>query len=449
MKTHETGIGARRAVQPREGSMKLCMGRCALMLAAGLLLLGADARAADDQPWTLDANNWQEGKDLLPDPVVKHLQKGEYWFKVVPVDPQKFHHNYSKAFWDATESNEGKYDLDEKTCGLKDKKTDKIPDFVFGEPFPRIDKDDPKAGCKIAWNFQLAGAMGGGGGATFTLNGVDTGGQFRRIKAFIHSRGYQGRHFGPLKDNPENLAGEAIGGALEPVDVEGVSTLTKRYWNWDGQDALWAYVPSTRRARRVNAASRSDPVAGLDIFSDDLNCYAGKVEYYQWKLVGEQTILAPLLQPYPFPMKSVSPTRQIIETPYMTAGYEKAGSKGAPWWIQENLVFVPRQVWVVEGQSTDPYYNFGKVIMYFDKEMYRIYWKTVHNRAGEYFYTAMCGYHFVKNDETFSAVFPNLVVGVNDKTNRAALGGRYQSSFLEQNWDPSYFSLRTLTHMTD
>ena len=429
--------------------MKLCMRRCAVMLAAGMLLVGAGTRAADDQPWTLDANNWQEGKDLLPDPVVKHLQKGEYWFKVVPVDPAKFHHNFSKAFWDATESNDGKFDLDEKTCGLKDKKTDKIPDFVFGQPFPKIDKNDPKAGCKIAWNFQLTGAMGGGGGATFTLNGVDSGGQFRRIKAFIHTRGYQGRHFGPLKDNPENLAGEGIGGALEPVDVEGVSTLTKRYWNWDGQDALWAYVPSTRRARRVNAASRSDPVAGLDIFADDLNCYAGKVEYYQWKLVGEQTILAPLLQPYPFAMKSVSPTRQIIETPYMTAGYEKAGSKGAPWWIQENLVFVPRQVWVVEGQSTDPYYNFGKVIMYFDKEMYRIYWKLVHNRAGEYFYTAMCGYHFVKNDETFSAVFPNLVVGVNDKTNRSALGGRYQSSFLEQNWDPSYFSLRTLTHMTD
>jgi len=419
---------------------------CMIALAA---FLAPVARAADDQPWTLDANNWQEGKDLLPDPVVKHLQKGEYWFKVVPVDPAKFHQNYSKVFWDATEANAGKYDLDEKTCGLKDKSTNKIPDFVFGQPFPQIDKNDPKAGCKIAWNFRMTGAMGGGGGATFTLNGVDSGGQFRRIKAFIHSRGYQGRHFGPLKDNPENLAGEGIGGALEPVDVEGVSTLTKRYWNWDGQDALWAYVPSTRRARRVNAASRSDPVAGLDIFADDLDCYAGKVEYYQWKLVGEKTILAPLLQPYPFHMKSVSATRQMIDTPYMTAGYEKPGSKGAPWWIQENLVFVPRQVWVVEGQSTDPYYNFGKVIMYFDKEMYRIYWKLVHNRAGEYFYTAMCGYHFVKNDETFSAVFPNLVVGVNDKTNRAAIGGRYQSSFLEQNWDPSYFSLRTLTHMTD
>jgi hypothetical protein len=422
----------------------------ALALAGALAVSAPRADAADkNEDWVLDANNWQEGKDLLPEPVLKRLQKGEYWFKVVAVDPEKFHKNYSQTFWDATAANDGKYELDEKACGLKDKATGKIPEFVFGLPFPKFDKSDPKAGCKIAWNFSLAGAQGGGGGATFTLNGIDTGGQFRRIKAFIHTQGFQGRHFGQIKNNPENLAGHAIAAALEPLDVEGVSTLTKRYWDWESQDAIWAFVPSTRRARRVNAASRSDPVGGLDIFADDLNCYAGKVEYYEWKLVGEKSILAPLLQPYPFQSKSVSATRQTVETPYMAAGYEKAGSKGAPWWIQENLVFVPREVWVVEGQSSDPYYNFGKVIMYFDKEMFRIYWKQVHNRAGEYFYTAMCGYHFVKNDEKFSSVFPNLVVGVNDKTNRAALGGRYQSSFLEQNWDPTYFTLRTITHMTD
>jgi hypothetical protein len=133
----------------------------------------------------------------------------------------------------------------------------------------------------------------------------------------------------------------------------------------------------------------------------------------------------------------------------VSAGYEKPGSKGAPWWPQENLVFVPRPVWIVEGQSSDPYYNFGKVIMYFDQELYRIYWKLVHNRAGEYFYTATCGYHFVKNDESFSASFPSMVIGTNDKSNRAALGGRYQTSFIERKWDPKYFSIRTLTRMTD
>jgi hypothetical protein len=424
-----------------------------LALGTALLLSAApQARAAsDDQPWVLDANNWQEGKDLLPDPVLKRLKDGQYWFKVVPVDPVKFKDNYSKKFWDATAANEGKYDLDQKTCGIKDKSTGKIPDFIVGLPFPKIDKSDPQAACKIAQNFAFAGSQGGGGGATFTLNGVDTNGEFRRVKAFIHAMGYQGRLDGKIEQNPENLAGQALAGAIEPKDVEGVSTLTKRYWDWESQDSIWAYVPSTRRARRINAATRSDPVAGLDIFGDDLNCYAGKIEYYQWKLVGEGSILAPVIQPTPFSMRPSkdSKTRFDVTTPYASAGYEKPGSKGAPWWLQDNVVFVPRQVWIVEGESTDPYYNFGKVIMYFDKDIYRIYWKLVHNRAGEYFYTAACGYHFVKSGEDFSTVSPNFVIGVNDKTNRAALGGRYQSSFIERNWDPNYFSLKTLTHMTD
>jgi len=419
-------------------------------LAVALVLGTAPAIAADDAPWILDGNNWQEGKDLLPEPVLKRLEAGEYWFKVVPIDPAAYRNNYARKFWDATAANEGKYDLDEKTCGVRDKATGKIPDFLVGLPFPKVDKSDPLAACKIAQNFNFAGAQGGGGGATFSLNGVDSNGQFRRVKAFLHAMGYQGRLDGQIKDNPDNLAGQAVGAAIEPIDVEGVSTLTKRYWDWESQDAIWAYVPSTRRARRVNAASRSDPVAGLDIFSDDLNCYAGKIEYYKWKLVGEGQILAPVLRPQPFPFSPTSsPSRFTVELPYMTAGFEKPGSKGAPWWIQENLVFVPRPVWIIEGQSEDPYYNFGKVVMYFDKEIYRIYWKMVHNRAGEYFYTAACGYHFVKNDEQYSAVYPNLVIGVNDKTNRAALGGRYQMSFVERNWDPNYFSLRTLTRLTD
>ena len=77
------------------------------------------AAAADDQPWVLDANNWQEGKDLLPEPVLKRLKDGQYWFKVVPVDPAKFKENYSKKFWDLTEANEGKYDLDAKRAASR------------------------------------------------------------------------------------------------------------------------------------------------------------------------------------------------------------------------------------------------------------------------------------------------------------------------------------------
>lgn len=413
----------------------------------------ATARAADQngkpKTWILDSNNWQQAKDLLPPQVLERVKNGDYWFRVMEVDPEKLKRNYSQAFWDASEANAGKYDVDPETCGLKDKKTGKMPDFWFGYPFPHIDPKDPFAACKMAWNFTSANAMGEGQGATFTLNGIDTNGEFKRIKLWLHINSFVGRHGGPI-DNPENLRFVSMSNVLEPQDVDGVGGLNKRKNDWISQDQAWFYVPATRRVRRVNAATRSDPVAGLDIFADDLNCYGGKVEYYKWKLVGEQNILAPVLSPEPFLQKPVTDTRFDVEIPYFKAVYETPGAKGVPWLVVENLVLIPRPVWILEGQSEDPYYNFGKVIMYMDKELYRIWWKLVHNRAGEYFYNAMCAYHWSRNaDGSFTAVTPNMVVGVNDKVNRACLAGRYSSQFIERNFPRDYFTLRHLTHMSD
>jgi hypothetical protein len=282
------------------------------------------------------------------------------------------------------------------------------------------------------------------------LNGIDTGGEFKRIKLWLHGNFFLGRHGGPI-ENPESLRVTSLSNVLEPQDIDGVGGLTKTKNDWTSQDQAWFYVPATRRVRKVNAATRSDPVAGLDIFADDVNCYSGKVEYYKWKLIGEQNILAPVLRPEPFAQQPTkSPTRFNVDIPYFKGAYETPGAKGVPWLIVDNLFLVPRPVWVLEGESEDPYYNFGKVIMYMDKDMYRIYWKLVHNRAGEYFYNAMCAYHWSRSqDGAFSAVTQNMVVGVNDKTNRAALGGRYSSQFIERNFPRDYFSLRTLTKMAD
>jgi hypothetical protein len=428
------------------------------LLAAALVVLATGAgtggvAAAEEngkkESWILDSNNWQQAKDLLPEVVLNRVKAGEYWFRVQEVDPEKLKQNYSKKFWEASESNAGKYDVDPETCGLKDKSTGKIPEFWFGYPFPKVDPKDPHAACKMAWNFDAANAMGEGQGATFTLNGIDPSGEFKRIKLWLHVNSFTGRHSGPM-DNPEDLRTVAMSNVLEPQDVDGVGGLTKRKNDWHSQDQAWFYVPATRRVRRVNAATRSDPVAGLDIFADDLNCYGGKIEYYRWKLVGEQNILAPVLSPDPLRQKKVTDTRAEVEIPYFKGAYETPGAKGIPWLVVENLVLIPRPVWVLEGESEDPYYNFGKVIMYMDKDMYRVWWKLVHNRAGEYFYNAMCAYHWSKNDDgSFTAVTPNMVVGVNDKTNRACLAGRYSAQFIERSFPRDYFTLRHLTHISD
>ncbi|GIW42531.1 MAG: hypothetical protein KatS3mg076_3108 [Candidatus Binatia bacterium] len=414
--------------------------------------LGAGAAVQGEEklePWILDQNNWQQAEGLLPDVVLKRVRDGDYWFRVQPVDPEKFKQNYSQRFWEATEANEGKYDVDPETCGLKDVKTGKMPDFYFGFPFPKIDPDDPMAGCKAAWNFTAANGMNEGAGATITLNGIDTGGEFKRLKLSLHGVSYFGRHSGPLP-NPENLRSAGISHLIEPQDVDGVAGLSKRFNDWYSQDQAWFYVPATRRIRKVNAATRSDPVAGLDIFADDLNCYGGKTEYYKWKLVGEGRILAPVLSPEPLKQRWISPTRAEVDIPYFRAVYETPGAKGIPWLVVENLVLVPRPVWILEGQSEDPYYNFGKVTMYMDKDMYRIWWKLVHNRAGEYFYNAACAYHFSTNDDgSFKTVTQNMVVGVNDKTNRACLAGRYSSQYIERKFPDDFFTLHNLMQFGD
>lgn len=415
---------------------------CLVVLA---FVLAAGRVGAQDAPWTLDSNSWLDGVDLLPDPVLERVKKGEYSFKVVPVDPARFHANYSAKFWAASEANDGKYDIAPDVCGLVDKSTGKMPTFFFGLPFPKIDKDDPQAGCKIAWNFTSASMQGEGGGATFTINGIDSDGEFKHLKVSGEGMTFLGRANGPI-DNPENLRTTGMAFLHEPQDIEGVSFLLKRENDWESSDQIWGYIPSTRRVRKLNAATRSDPIGGMDVFADDGNCYAGKTEYFKWKLTGERKILAPVIGPYALPLKPVTETRFDVEIPYMKAAYETPGAKGAPWLIVDGLVYVPRDVWVVEGESNDPQYNFAKVIFYFDKEMFQIHWKLVFNKAGEYFYNAACGHHFAKSaDDTYSAVANNVVIGVNDKANRAAFGGRYTSQFLERSFPKGRFSLQTLT----
>src|SRR5215468_449798 len=110
----------------------------AIIAAVGLSLLGQTRAEEPGKPWVLDSNNWQQGKDLLPEVILNRVKNGEYSYKVVPVDPEKLKQNYSKAFWAASEANDGKFDVDPETCGLRDVKTGKMPNFYFGYPFPKI-----------------------------------------------------------------------------------------------------------------------------------------------------------------------------------------------------------------------------------------------------------------------------------------------------------------------
>src|SRR5690606_22551772 len=112
------------------------LGFAASVIVLTLASTAAAESAAEGEPWILDSNNWQQGENLLPEVVLERVKKGDYWYNVQPVDPDRFKANYSKEFWAASESNNGKYDVTEgEVCGLKEVSTGKVPEFYFGLPF--------------------------------------------------------------------------------------------------------------------------------------------------------------------------------------------------------------------------------------------------------------------------------------------------------------------------
>jgi hypothetical protein len=109
----------------------------------------------------------------------------------------------------------------------------------------------------------------------------------------------------------------------------------------------------------------------------------------EWKLIGKQDVYVATSIPGPVPMfagpESPSGTTWIVHPDYegLKFGYEKPGWTGAPW-APTNVIWVKRPVWLIEAFPKDPYYSYGRQVLYLDRENNQLVYKVVYNRAGEY-----------------------------------------------------------------
>jgi len=185
--------------------------------------------------------------------------------------------------------------------------------FTMGMPFPEIAADDPDAGVKHAWNFTYKhDALEGRG--SFYFSYWDSGEQ---LPLNFRGRGW-GIRLGYRPDqleregdifNDERRMG-AGGFAIEgPPDYRGILGLGYAYKAQDRPRAdrrdvdIWVYIPDLRRVRRISGSTRTDPIAGTDMTREDQGGFSGLVTDFNWELVGEQTVLAPIdtrLRGFPF-----------------------------------------------------------------------------------------------------------------------------------------------------
>src|SRR5262249_27133991 len=94
---------------------------------------------------------------------------------------------------------------------------------------------------------------------------------------------------------------------------------------------------------------------------------------------------------------------------------------GASWW-PTNLHMTSRPVWILELTPKDPYYAYGRQILWIDKELFFGYYKEIYDRAGEYWKTIVRGGGIAFNKEkTFSTTQTDFLMALDERTNLATV----------------------------
>ncbi len=179
--------------------------------------------------------------------------------------------------------------------------------YVAGEPFPVIDANDPHAGDKVMWNVAFRPISTD----DYDLRWFDRvsvyWGRNARYRELYHSAaghyaGYNevGRtEVEPMPVDPD-FANTGryflflLYPILSPQSARGVGIVRYRYADPKRDDDTWIWIPGQRRIRRTNYAMMDIAPGPL---ADDPNHYqgfAGKNENYDFRFVGEKTMLAPI-----------------------------------------------------------------------------------------------------------------------------------------------------------
>ena len=359
-----------------------------LALGLGLVVAGSGPATADIKPGTmLDASTADDAKDLVPPEIYKHYKAGEYMNAVVDFPDTRW--KWDDGFEEATAWNREHLVLSPERQPV-DKATGKRPAYLTGLPFPDIKQDDPEAGYKAIWNLDYAYYTGGNSHNWTELCWVSRSGVDRSAVQDVYFLYYDGqpKKYSPA-NNPDNLLFQLLAVSKTPADLNGTAALSYRFKDPGKRDLSWAYVPALRRVRAVSPSNRSDGFLGSDQSQDDGFFFDGKVEDFDWKLVGHREGLR-FVDPDSIAGKTKRRElpgggwRTILLHDDRTAGFQlpKGEWKGVPWAPVAGAV-AKRSFWVLEGVPKDKYYLYGKIELWIDDHTWQGAWNRKFSWQGE------------------------------------------------------------------
>jgi hypothetical protein len=336
----------------------LSIASCSLFLVWALLIPcgSSSAAEADLKPGeTIGTNNWQKVQGMLGENVLNRI-KGGYSFQIK--EPKVY--KPLKEYVEATE----KY-----SKNVKLGPNGELLSYVAGLPFPNLDRNDPQAGQKLAWNFfwrwlgddyKTGGATKGG---KIYRYAIEKDGSERRadlVSYFIFPRTRYMLDPKPAIPGYEHIDYMQLRIDSYPRDAAS-TTLEIRYDDPKRADDLYIYLPSIRRIRRATTTQRCQTLAPSEYVLDDINSHNGKITDFNYKLLGEKKMLANMSQEH---------------EPY----HRKPGDY-LP--IDEKWEVV--DTYVLEVTAKDPNYCYGKKILHINKMTHDNVWSYIYDRKGEYF----------------------------------------------------------------
>jgi hypothetical protein len=387
-----------------------------LLLMATPITVGAEVSPGE----TIDKTNWQKVEGLLPEPVLNWVKKGDFILKIgeLRYSPRDYLPPVAR---ESMVSNQGKYAINEKDI-IVETKTGKVPEYIEGMPFPEVDLADPKAGEKLLYNKHYHSLSYGSLIYPIPVTWVGRGGYERQVLATYINAPLDGYPPNRALPNPDGIERYNIINVVEPYDLRGFAVMLWRFRD-DRQDMNLSYVPAIRRVRRMSPANRSDAFVGSDLSMDDAWGYEGKIDQFRWKVVGQQEALFPYSSDRPETIVKNS-KGEWQSTPDVTPnvyGFQKEGWTGAPW-APVDYLWVKKQVVVIEAVAKDPYYNYGRQVIWFDPEIFQPRYKVVYDRSGGYWKTYLNGFSGAESkDGEMKNILIMVQIMVDDRTQHATL----------------------------
>ena len=258
-----------------------------------------------------------------------------------------------------------------------------LENYRAGIPFPDVDLNDPQAGAKVVWNHIHGRPRNGDGSdGTDILVLIDGESGSSRLQRWHYTRWYgAGRITDEVPQVDPPILYKELLFARTPQDIRGLGTLTIR-WNEDRFDAIWAYVRTVRRIRRLSGGAWLDAIGGTDFLRDDIEFNALPAWYEGFKVVGTRRILA-MTWPDGASEGQVRQMRGYApEGDTLGAQMPLHDVKTAPYW-NPVIKWIPREVYVVDA-LTPIEHPYGRKLAYFDTVNYNYYATETFDKKGEF-----------------------------------------------------------------